>query len=347
MVQTETDVIDLRTDVKTLPTREMLKAMCTAELGDSKVGEDPTVNRLEAMAAERMGTEAAVLMISGTMANQAAMMAHADRGGRYMIGHDAHIYFYEGGHSALSGLLPVMVPSHQGLIEPDDLRATIRRGPKAQFLCLENTHNRGGGRAIPLDRHTALCQIARENNMSIHVDGARIFNTEIATGTPASEYVKHVDSVMFCLSKSLCCPLGSILCGSKEFIAKATGAMRRLGGGMRQAGVIAGPGIYALEHMVSRLKEDHANAKRLARGLAGIPGLIVKQDIVETNMIGAWLESPDHSAVDWMDACKTQDVLVGAYGPERLRFVTHRHHNAEMVDEATERIRKAADTLTR
>ena len=339
------NVIDLRTDVKTLPTPEMLQAMCAAELGDSKANEDPTVKRLEAMAAERMGAEAAVLMISGSMANCAAMMAHAMPGTPFMVDPESHIYLYEGGHTDIAGLLPVMVPSRHGLIEPEDFKEAIRRGPKARLLCLENTHNRGGGRAIPIDRHARLCELATDNGMAIHVDGARILNAEIATGTPASEYVRHVDSIMFCLSKSLCCPLGSMLCGSEAFIARARGAMRRLGGGMRQAGVIAGAGIYALEHMIERLKEDHDNAKRLAQGLAQIPGLVVKLDIVETNMIGVWLESPEHSLADWVEACKEQDVLVGVYGPDRLRFVTHHHHSAEIIDEALKRIQRAADTL--
>jgi len=205
------EMIDLRSDVKTLPTVEMLEAMRRAELGDSKVDEDPTVLHLEAMASKIMGTESAVLVISGTMANLCALMTHANRGGAFLTDPDAHIYYYEGGHVGVAGLQPLLVESRDGMIDPDGLAAAIKRDRnRASLLCLENTHNRGGGRAVPIDLHAKLCGIAHDNGMAVHLDGARVFNAAVATGTRPAEYARRVDSVMFCLSKSLSCPLGSV-----------------------------------------------------------------------------------------------------------------------------------------
>lgn len=340
------EMIDLRSDVKTLPTVEMLEAMQRAELGDSKVDEDPTVLRLEAMASRLMGTESAVLVISGTMANLCALMAHANRGGAFLTDPDAHIYYYEGGHVGVAGLQPLLVESCDGLIDPDELAAAIKRyRNRASLLCLENTHNRGGGRAVPFDLHAKLCRIARDNGMAVHLDGARIFNAAVATGTPAAEYARHADSAMFCLSKSLSCPLGSVLCGSRDFIRKAKTARNRIGGGMRQAGVIAAAGIVALRTMIDRLSEDHVLARRLAEAVAEMPGLTLNLKTVETNMVNVGVEESGRPLDDWIQAFKKNGVLVGSHRPNKLRLVTHRHHDTDIIDEAIRRMGRAAETI--
>ena len=342
-------MIDLRSDVKTLPTREMLEAMAQAELGDSKAGEDPTVLRLEAMASERLGTEAAALMISGTMANLSALMALGEPGHGMVVDPDAHVYFYEGAHAKIAGLMPVLVPGENGLMDPDALDQAARRfGGSAvlRVLCLENTHNRAGGRAVPVSLHQRLCEVAHAHGMAVHVDGARIFNASVATGTPVAEFARHADSVMFCLSKSLCCPLGSVLCGRADFIARARRASRRLGGGMRQAGVIAAAGIVALESMVDRLADDHANARLLAQGLEDLPGLTIDMDTVETNMVNAGVETSGHSIADWIAACAARGVRIGAHRPDKLRFVTHRHHTPDLIRRAIDSTARAAADLT-
>lgn len=357
LAMTNDDPIDLRSDTKTLPTEEMLDAMRRAELGDSKANEDPTVLRLEAMACERLGTEAAMLVISGTMANLCALMVHASPGDGLIIDPDAHVYFYEGGHTAIAGLQPLLVESEDGLIDPDALAATVRRyRGRAKLLCLENTHNRGGGRVVPIDRHDQLCAVAHENGLATHVDGARIFNAAVASGTPAAEYGHHVDSIMFCLSKSLSCPLGSVLCGSGDFIQKAKAARARLGGGMRQAGVIAAAGIVALETMIDRLAQDHALARCLAEAVNEIPGLSVKLETVETNMVnvdiasaGAASRAGGHdsgrSVHECIEAFGRHGVLAGAHWPDKLRLVVHRHHSAEVIDRAIGRMQAAVSEL--
>jgi len=328
-------MIDLRSDTKTLPTEEMLVAMHQAELGDCKANEDPTVLQLETMAARAMGMEAAMLVISGTMANLCALLAHADPGDAYFTDPDAHVYFYEKGHVAVAGLLPLLVESQDGFIDPDTFAAAISASPQpAQLLCLENPHNRGGGRVIPIDLHAKLCQIAHQNGMRVHVDGARIFDTVVASGTAAAEYARHIDSIMFCLSKSLSCPLGSVLCGNHVFIAKAKLAQARLGGGMRQAGIIAAPGIVALETMIERLSEDHAHARRLAMAAGEVQGLSVNMATVQTNMVSVDVHGSGKSAEEWIQDLARRGVLIGSYGPARLRLVTHRHHDDHIIEEA-------------
>lgn len=337
-----TETIDLRSDVKTLPTAEMLDAMRSAELGDSKAGEDPTVLRLEAMAAERLGTKSALLLISGTMANLAAIMALAEPGDGMVEDPEGHICYYEKSHARLSGVVPIPLPSRKGMMDPAELAALLDTRPDAKLLCLENTHNRSGGRVVPLPLWAELCRTARSRGLAVHVDGARIFNADVASGVHASAFAQHADSLTFCLSKSLGCPLGSVLCGSEAFVKKARSASRLLGGGMRQAGVIAAAGIVALESMVERLAEDHANARRLAEGLAGIPGLDVDMETVETNMVNATFAGSGRGLEEWIAAFAEGGVLVGAHPPDRLRFVTHRHHTQGTMDEALRRMRRAA-----
>lgn len=338
--------INLRSDTQTLPTPAMLAAIATATLGDDTYDEDPTVARLEALAAARLGTEAALLVLSGHMGNLVALMVHAGPGHEVILDRDSHVFYYEvGSLASVAGLMPWPLASVAGCLDPDEVAAAIRgrdlHYPRARVLCLENTHNRSGGRVVPVDRHRALCRVAKERGLAVHLDGARIFNAAIAAGVPVTEYTKDVDSVMVCLTKGLSCPLGSILAGSRAFVQRAKEVRRRIGGGMRQAGVIAAPGIVALETMVERLAEDHANARRLAEGLAGVPGLAVELAAVETNMVNV-----DHRGTGWstdevLARLAAGGVIASGRPPHHVRLVTNRHHDAGVIDEAVERIRSA------
>ena len=343
------DVINIRSDTQTLPTAAMLDAMRGAELGDDMYGEDPTVNRFEAMAAERVGMEAAMLTISGTMGNLVAMMVHAGPGDEVIIDPDSHIMYYEtGGLANVAGLMPMAVASCDGCLDPDEVRAAIRRPnrhyPAPRLLCLENTHNRSGGRVVPVDVQDRLCEIAHEHGLAVHLDGARIFNAALAANVPAAHYTRNVDSLMFCLSKGLSCPLGSVVCGSRAFIDKAIAARQRLGGGMRQAGIIAAAGIVALETMLERLADDHANARVLAEGLNGIDGLSVDMASVQTNMVYADHTGTGLSTMQVIDCLKEAGVLVSARPPEQIRFVINRHHDRAVIDEVVRRVRSGVET---
>jgi threonine aldolase len=338
--------IDLYSDTHTLPTEAMFRAMASAPLGDDIHDTDPTVHRLEALAAQRTGKEAAILTISGNMANLMALMCHGVPGDEVLIDPESHIYYYESGSMAsVAGLMPMPVRSDRGLLDSDDVVAAIRERdvhyPTPRLLCLENTHNRGGGRVVPLERHLALCRAAHEHGLVVHLDGARIFNAAIAAGVPVTEYTRDVDSVMFCLSKGLSCPLGSVLCGSRQFIAKADRARKRLGGGMRQAGIIAAAGIVALETMVERLAEDHANAKRLAALLGDVPGLRIDPAEVETNMMYVDHQPSGLTTAQVVALLERHGVLVSDRPPTHIRLVTHRHHDGQVIEEVARRIRKA------
>jgi len=339
------DVINIRSDTQTLPTEAMLQAMVAAPLGDDTYDEDPTVLKFEALAAERLGKEAALLVISGNMGNLSALMAHARPGDEVLLDPESHIFYYEsGGLANIAGLMPMPVPSRNGLIDPDDLRAAIRsrniHHPTPRLLCLENTHNRSGGRVVPLDLHRRLCAVAREQELAVHLDGARIFNAAIAAGVPVTEYTRDVDSVMFCLSKGLSCPLGSVLVGTHEFIERATWVRKRLGGGMRQAGIIAAAGIVALEQMVDRLADDHAHARLLARELSEVPGLKIDLDSVETNMVNVDHADTGLSTGELVARLKSVGVLVGSRPPRQIRFVANRHHTPETMREIVRRVRR-------
>ncbi|MBI4571377.1 MAG: low-specificity L-threonine aldolase, partial [Chloroflexi bacterium] len=271
--------IDLRSDTLTHPTPAMREAMAKAEVGDDVFGEDPTVRRLEQMAAERMGKEAAVFVASGTMGNLVSLLAHCGRGDEAIVGSEAHVLHYEaGGVPGLGGvqLRPVRNDGH-GMIDLDELEATIRlenvHFPRTSAVCLENTHNRCGGGVLTAEETAAVARIARRHGVAVHLDGARIFNAAVALGVAPSELAAQADSVTFCLSKGLSAPVGSLVCGSAEFVQRARRMRKMVGGGMRQAGVIAAAGIVALETMVDRLAEDHEHAQLLARGLAQLPGI--------------------------------------------------------------------------
>ncbi|MDH7600594.1 MAG: GntG family PLP-dependent aldolase [Armatimonadota bacterium] len=341
-------MINLRSDTQTLPTESMLRAITSAPLGDDVFGEDPTVRKLEDMAARMLGKEAGLLVVSGTMGNLVSLMAHSNRGDEVILDPDSHIFYHETGSlAAIAGLMPMPVRSREGMLDPDDVAAAIRSPnvhyPRPRILCLENTHNRSGGRILPLDLHKRLCAIAHERGLKVHLDGARIFNAQVASGIPASEWAREADSVMFCLSKGLSCPIGSVVVGDAEFIERARRFRKQIGGGMRQAGVIAACGIVALETMIDRLAEDHINAKLLAQGLADIAGLKVDPDKVETNMVYAEHSATGLSTEELLTRLKEQGVLASGSPPNRIRFVTHRHIDRSAVEEAICRIKRAVE----
>ena len=340
------NVINLRSDTQTLPTEEMLDAIRTAPLGDDIFDEDPTVHRLEDMAARMLGKEAAMLVISGQMGNLVSLLSHAKPGEEVLIDPDSHIFYYEsGGMAGLAGLMPMPVPSHNGTIDPDDVRAAIRQRnihyPTPKLLCIENTHNRSGGRSMPLAVHRENCRVAHEHGLKVHLDGARIFNAAIRHGVSAAEFAADSDSVMFCLSKGLSCPLGSIVAGSREFIEEADRCRKRVGGGMRQAGIIAACGIVALEKMVDRLADDHRNAQLLAQGLNLIPGLSVDMESVETNMVYVDHSATGLSTSEILARFKAAGVLASGRPPSHFRLVTHRHYGEADITEAVLRIKAA------
>ena len=343
-----TELINLRSDTQTLPTEGMLAAINSAPLGDDTYDEDPTVQKLERMAAKLLGKEAALLVISGHMGNLVSLMAHAKPGDEVLLDPESHIFYYEAGSMAnIAGLMPMPVRAPGGMMDPAELKAAIRSRnlhyPVPRVLCLENTHNRSGGRVMPLELHDELCSVAHERGMSVHLDGARIFNAAVKLGIPAADLAAHADSIMFCLSKGLSCPLGSMIVGSKEFIGRADLCRKRLGGGMRQAGIIAACGIVALEKMVDRLADDHKNARLLAEGLQDVPGLKIDLSTVETNMVYVDHTASGLSTGEILARWKVAGVLGGGRPPHHVRLVTNRHHDAEIVADAVKRIKDAME----
>ncbi|MBM3458527.1 MAG: low specificity L-threonine aldolase, partial [Armatimonadetes bacterium] len=284
-------MIDLRSDTVTHPTEAMRAAMATAEVGDDVYGEDPTVNRLQAVAARAVGMEASLFVPTGSMGNLLAVKCHTQPGDEILIERNAHILQFEmGGLAWFSGVTPLALESDGGILDPDRVRENIHAHVpyyrmRTTLVCLENTHNYGGGRVYPLETLSAISASARAAGVPVHMDGARLFHAAVALGVPAAEITRHADSVMFCFSKGLSAPVGSVLCGTEEFIQKALRARRVVGGGMRQAGCLAAAALLALETMVDRLAEDHRNARNLAEGLAAIPGLVVEPEKVETNIV--------------------------------------------------------------
>jgi threonine aldolase len=285
------DMIDLRSDTITRPTAAMREAMAAAEVGDDVFREDPSVNRLEAMAARRVGKPAALLVASGTMGNLVSQLAHCGRGDETILGDQSHVFFYEqGGASALGGIHPrTLANDKDGTIALEKIEAAIRPDdvhfPRSRLVILENTHNRCGGAPLTPAYTTAVQQLVKRHGLKLHIDGARIFNAAVALGVDAAELAAPADSITFCLSKGLAAPVGSVVCGSEAFITRARRMRKSVGGGMRQAGIIAAAGIVALTEMVERLAEDHLNAKTLASGLAGIPGLLIDPDAITTNIV--------------------------------------------------------------
>lgn len=343
-------VIDLRSDTVTHPTLEMRKAMSEAEVGDDVYGEDPTINRLESMSAERMGMEDALFTTSGTQSNLIAVLTHTARGDEIIAGNFAHIFLNEvGGASALGGVVMHTIPNDSfGRLDADDIERTIRRDnihfPKTTLLCLENTHNQCGGAVLDVDYTNKTCNLAHTHGLRVHLDGARIFNASVALGVPVRVLTENADSVSFCLSKGLSAPVGSLLCGSSDFVKRARKFRKMLGGGMRQAGIIAAAGIVALETMVDLLAEDHANAKRLAKGLAGIQGIDSNPDSPSTNIVMFSL-LPDLSVNRFMEGLTEAGVRVGSRGGSLFRAVTHCMISSSDIDEALMRIETICSRL--
>jgi threonine aldolase len=303
--------------------------MANAEVGDDVFGEDPTVHRLEDTAARMVGKEAGLLVTSGTMGNLAALLAHCGRGDEMILGDQAHTFMYEqGGSAALGGIHPRPLPNQpDGTIELDAIDAAVRGDdahfPRTRLICLENSHNRCGGAVLTSEYTTAVKEIADRHDLSLHLDGARIFNAAAALGTGADQLTGPADSVTFCLSKGLAAPVGSVLCGSRSFIARARRTRKVLGGGMRQAGVLAAAGLVALETMVDRLVDDHANAQLLAKGLAQLPGVQIDPGDVLTNIVIFELHRDDLTPPELVERLEPMGVKLFAIGGLRMRAVTH------------------------
>ncbi len=333
-------MIDLRSDTITRPTSAMRKAMAEAEVGDDVFGEDPTVNRLESLAATLMGKEAALMVASGTMGNIVAQLAHCGRGEETILGDQSHVFFYEqGGASALGGIHPRTVPNDpDGTLSLERIEEAVRPDdvhfPSSRLIILENTHNRCQGTPLSPQYTASVGELARRYGLSLHIDGARIFNAAVALGVEAKALAAPADSITFCLSKGLAAPIGSVLCGGEAFIARARRVRKSLGGGMRQAGIIAAAGLVALEEMVDRLAEDHANAKALAEGLSKIKGLQIDPGAVFTNIVYFGLEKKDVTAPDLAVALRDEGVLLLATGPQQLRAVLNYHVDRDRVNQA-------------
>lgn len=339
----EKRVIDLRSDTLTQPTEEMREAMRNAVVGDDVWGEDPTVKRLEEMAAERLGKEAALFVASGTMGNQVALMTHCSRGDEVIMEEGCHIYNYEvAAASVISGLQARPLKGNYGILDPGDVKRAIRppdiHHPRTGLICLENSHNRAGGTVYPLEVTREIGRIAREAGLPIHLDGARIFNAAIALVLEARELAQDADSVMFCLSKGLAAPVGSLLLGNRDFIYRARRNRKMLGGGMRQVGILAAAGIVALEKMVDRLSEDNANARALAEGIAHIPGIHLDLQAVQTNIVIFFVQSPKMSAPSLVKELASEGIKVHLISANSIRMVTHKDVDREDVERTIEAI---------
>lgn len=325
------DRIDFRSDTVTWPTPNMRAAMAQAAIGDDVYGEDPTVNELETLAAAKVGKEAGLFVASGTMGNLAAILTHAGRGDEAIVGQDSHTYLWEaGGMAVLGGVVPHPLPTDSiGRMDLAQVEQSIRDDdphlPRSRLILLENSYGDKNGYPIPLDYFAAARALADRHGLAMHMDGARLFNAAVALGVSAADVAQHVDSVSFCLSKGLCAPVGSVLCGTAVFIHQARRVRKLLGGGMRQAGILAAAGIIALNEMTDRLAEDHAHAQQLAQGLARIPGVIVAPEQVKTNIVFFRLDDAiPHSAAAIVAALRQRaNIWLGDHGPRSFRAVTH------------------------
>ena len=334
--------VDFRSDTVTHPTPEMRRAMFEAEVGDDEYGDDPTVNRLEEMAARMLGKEAALFTASGTMSNLVAILTHCKRGGEMIVGDKSHMYLYEnGGSSGLGGVHVQTVPDDErGMLDPGEVEEAIRwddvHEPPTGLIALENTQAECGGAVLSQGDVGSIAEVARRHDIPLHVDGARIFNASVYLETPVSELVKDAGSVSFCLSKGLSAPIGSLLCGSKDFIDRARFWRETVGGGMRQVGVVAAAGIVALDSMVDRLVEDHANARRLGQGLAQIPGLEIDPDRYPTNMV--YFQVTANSPDILSRRLEERGIKGGDSSSRTWRFVTHHGITADDIDYALDTV---------
>jgi threonine aldolase len=334
------NTIDLRSDTVTLPTEAMRRAMADAELGDDVFGEDPTVAELESRAAETTGKEAALLVPSGTMANLVSLLTHCGRGEEVILGDQAHIFFYEqGGSAAVGGIHPRTVPNRpDGTLDLEAVRGCIRSDdlhfPRTRLIAVENTHNRCSGAPLPPAYLRQVADLAVEYGLGLHMDGARIFNAAVALDVPVAALAQPVDSLSFCLSKGLSAPVGSLICGTRAFIQRARRNRKLLGGGMRQAGVIAAAGLVALQEMIPRLAEDHRNARRLADGVSAMRRTRMDPERVRTNIVYVDLDPAGPSAAETVARLAQAGVRVGATGPHQLRAVTHYGIGAPDIEKA-------------
>jgi threonine aldolase len=342
------EFVDLRSDTVTKPTAAMREAMAKAEVGDDVFGEDPTINRLQELAAAMLGKEAGLFVPSGTMGNLIAILTHCGRGDEVIMGDLAHTFLFEvGGISALGGVFPHTLPNQpDGTLDLEAVKGALRSDdihfPPSRLLVLENTHNRCGGVPIGVDYMTKAGKVAKEAGLKLHLDGARIFNAAAALKVSAQQLVEEADSITFCLSKALCAPVGSVLCGSKEFIEPARRIRKQLGGGMRQAGILAAAGIVALETMVERLSEDHDHARTLVEGLSANRGLVLDPGTGQTNMVFADLaEQIKLSAKEVAGRLNEGGVKVGVVGPRRFRMVTHFWVDKKGIDRTIEGFARA------
>ena len=320
--------IDLRSDTVTQPTKEMRDSIYHAQVGDDVYYEDPTINRLEEMAANILGKEAALFVTSGTQGNQICVMSHTHPGDEIILEEKCHIISYEvGGIGRLAGVQAKLLHGNKGIMDPEDIEAAIRdddiHNPKTSLICLENTHNRAGGTVIPIDTLKKTYEIAKEHEIPVHMDGARIFNAATYLQLPAKEIAKYTDSVMFCLSKGLCAPVGSLVVGTRDFIQKARKYRKMLGGGLRQGGFLAAAGIVALEKMTRRLKEDHDNAKLLAEGLSQIPGITIDMETVQTNIIICDISGLGLNGNEFSKRLYEKGIKINGGNTGIVRFVTH------------------------
>src|SRR5262249_39407875 len=347
----EEAVIDLRSDTVTRPTPGMRAAMAAAEVGDDVFGEDPTVIRLQETVAALLGKEAALFVPSGTMSNQACIRAHTQPGDELLCETTAHVYNAEaGGPAALSGVTCRTIEGEYGILDVAQLEGKIRPANehyvRTRLVCLENTHNRGGGRIYPMERVQAISAWARTNGLLIHLDGARLWNAVVATGIAAKEWARHFDSVSVCFSKGLGAPVGSALAGSREFVARGRRVRKLFGGGMRQAGVVAAASLYAVENHVERLAQDHANAKVIAQSVADTPGLRLDPPEVETNLIWSEVDPDLGTAKEVAAILKQRGVLIQTPGPQTMRACTHLDVSAAQAERAAETIRQTLRRMT-
>ncbi len=339
--------VDLRSDTVTKPTPEMLKAMTEAPVGDDVLGDDPTVIELEALAAKEMNMEAGLFVPSGTMGNQIALAAHTQPGDSVIFDEESHMVYYEvGAPGVIAGVVCRTIESQRGIMAPEAIERRILTGslhtPGTTLLCLENTHNRSGGTVLPPEMMAAYRDIADRHAIRIHVDGARIYNAAAALGLPVRDVVRGADTITFCLSKALGAPVGSVLCGTAAFIEKARVWRKRLGGGMRQAGLLAAAGIYGIHHIAPKLGEDHARARKLATLLQDLPGACVDLDLVVTNFV---MVDTDRPSSIWIEALEKHGMLTLPPGPNRIRLVFHHQVRDEDVEPIATAFRAVAREL--
>jgi len=353
--------IDLRSDTVTRPTEGMRRAMAEAVVGDDVFGDDPTVKQLEERMADLLGHEAALYVASGTMGNLIALLAHAGRGDEIMLGHEAHTFVYEaGGSAALGSIHPHHLPNQaDGTIRLEDIENAVRDSSDAHFprsvlVTIENTHNRCGGIALSPDYTDQVCALAHRLGLAVHLDGARLFNAAVALGVPARRLAEGADSVMVCLSKGLGAPVGSVLCGSREFIHEAHRLRKMVGGGMRQVGILAAAGLYAMDHHIERLAEDHHNAAQLIKGISEIPGLVAPQakpvetswtNLVYFSVDGTAIDQPNLDAAVIAERLRAHGVLGIPLGKDRrqMRMVTHLDVRSEDIDTVLDALRSAVE----